>query len=133
MVIAMKNSEARIRQHGGYVKDLPINIKRVFDDRRKKRKVYASVLMYSVGRHYYATLAEESNPALVLENNKWIERICWDDGPKIKGRTESKRCNNWHAARAWIDQAFNRIFGKKTHRLVMSPSTCKNYWKNDGE
>lgn len=105
--------------YGGLKKDQPASFKRVFDDRRKRRKVRATILkFYGVGIHYYPTLTEEGNPAIIQEEGVWKKQVCWDDPEEIKGRTESgPRCNTREEALSWIDKTFSKKFGPRTHRL----------------
>jgi len=99
---------------------------RLFDDKRRRRKAKASIMMYAgFGNHFYASVEEEENPAWDSKENSW--RICWDDTPEIKGRSWSARFNSWDAARAWITRIEKKYL--KGHRLMLSrPTISKHYF-----
>lgn len=56
---------------------------------------------YGQGKHYWASLKEESNVLLDPEHG---ERECWDMPPETRGRMYDQECLSLDEAIAWIDK-----------------------------
>lgn len=97
---------------GGKLADLPKPHRRFYDDKRRKRPVRISVIVYSIGKHYWTTLHEEDNPIWDEKEQDW--RTCWDDAA-ARGRIQSKRCNSLVESGRWVRHMKNLVF--KNHKL----------------
>ncbi len=72
-------------------------VTRLFDDRRKKRRVRVSIRVWPVGWHYYAKLKQDDNPA--WDGEQWC---LWHDDPDGRGAVAEGRFGTMREAKEFV-------------------------------
>jgi hypothetical protein len=105
--------------YGGHMKDYPGARRLYTATGRRKRPLELSIIVYSIGTHYWTTLQEADNPIYDKVEKSW--RMCWDD-KEGKGRIESRQCRNILESQRWVRRMTRYVF--KNHKLE-TPSYVK--------
>lgn len=115
--IEMSDHMPPISRYGGDIKEY--TKKRWFDDPSKLRVVEISIEMfYSIGKHYYVTMKECSNPLLAKANSKygpvWGSPFHDDDRPMYW----SNKFDSDDQARAYISKTLIEHYGTKKKVII---------------
>lgn len=105
--------------YGGHLADIPLPHRRMFDDRRRKRKVDVSIKRWL--SHYHVSLHAENNPIWNSATKRW--QHAWDDH-ECKSVSDGARFSTLSAANRWIKQTM----AKKFPRCVAMHSWSDARW-----
>lgn len=126
---------------GGKLSEIPKPHRRLFDDKRRKRKLKISVqVFYGIGRHYHVTVRQEDNPiwnplTQAQASPSWREvqnmdygkeivgwQLAWDDEDG-HGKSVLDKFDTLTQAKNFIKKAVKRF---PNHKVVWNTDTETN-------
>ena len=122
---AKKMAGNSVGHYGGERDELPGPVIKFFDDKRRKRRVDATVSTFEMigAQHFHVNIREEDDAVLDRTvdppyQEKAVWRQCWRDN-EVRGNCFSEKFDSPSDAAHYIKEIWEKEFSPKTHKLFV--------------